>query len=57
MSFINICYRAALKSARYHGWCYSGGINLQHSGKQHFGTPTCRKYVYFQNVVFILLVN
>ena len=34
MSFINICYRAALKSARYHGWRYSGGIDLQHPGKR-----------------------
>tara|TARA_B100000902_G_C27220673_1_gene869495 strand:+ start:499 stop:858 length:360 start_codon:yes stop_codon:yes gene_type:complete len=33
MSLINICYRAALKSARYHGWRYSGGIDLQHPGK------------------------
>lgn len=34
MSLINICYRAILKSARYHGWRYSGGIDLNNSEKR-----------------------
>ena len=29
MSLVTVCYRAILRSARYHGWYYSGGIHIQ----------------------------
>ena len=28
MSFISICYRVVLKTARYYGWQYKGGIHI-----------------------------